>query len=164
MNSHTPLLLLLLIIAPAVGAQGFNLELYKPTTIAALAEEARKTKEQVGHAPTAEDTVVMPVERYRIRLSYAGAVRTLSAENKGFIQFVAKSFPHIPSEQWVAYTHEIHVNEGATQLWLPIQGRVLETLIPALPSGAEFEVYVFWLGENRGQQVCVINTAKTFAK
>jgi hypothetical protein len=140
----------------------FPYDRYQPTTLAALKKEAESIKAESGQAANLKAKVVIPAERFRLRLEFMGEVRPLSNENKSFLEFIAGVLRHIPAKQWELYTHEIHIKQGASDLWLPIQGGILKTLIPKLSPGAEFDAYVFWLGESAGQEVCAINAAHTF--
>jgi hypothetical protein len=142
----------------------FPYDHYQSTTLATLEKEADRIKEESGQAANLDAKVVIPAERFRLRLVFAGDVRPLSQENKSFLKFVAGVLRHIPAKQWELYTHEIHIKRGASDLWFPIQGEILKTLVPKLSPGTEFDAYVFWLGESSGQEVCAINAARTFKR
>jgi hypothetical protein len=165
-SQFATLLITLLFSLPIVAQEAcddFPCDLYQPSTISALAKEAGNIKANAGQSTDPNATVIIPVERFPLRLEFVGdEVRPLGKENKTILAFIEKVFPHIPTEQWATYTHEIHVKEDAIDLWLPIQGQILKTLIPVLLPGMKFDAYVFWLGEKGGQQICVINTARTF--
>ena len=163
------LLLAIVFLSPVAAQEASNdfpYNAYKPSSISALTKEAQRTKAQSVDLFLSNNDVkvIMPVESYRLRLTFVGEVRPLVKETRLFLEFIAKVFPHIPEKQWATYTHEIHVKEGSTDMWQPIQGQILTTLIPALSPGKQFDAYVFWLGENNGQQICVINAATTFKK
>jgi hypothetical protein len=163
-------ILLVFAFSPSATAQetsnDFPYNLYQPSAISALAKKSQKLKAASAQffLDGKDDKVIIPAERYRLSLSFVGEVRPLMKKTRLFLELFAKKFPHIPAQQWATYTHEIHVKEGSTDLWLPIQGQILPTLILALSSDKEFDAYVYWLGENEGQQICVINSARIVKK
>src|SRR5262245_48894292 len=119
---------------------------YEPRTLNQIIEEHSKAavdeKAQIHLLFSAE---LFPS---RVKVTYTGEVRKISATRKQFIADWAKT-RQLSKDLVALFDEELLFKEGKVEYWLPVQQQVIPYFQKELKVGDSVELYLIWIGARR---------------
>lgn len=130
------------------GAE-FNFDSYRPYSLAqAIADHP--------HQEQADWVVEAGIFKYRVRVTYTGQQREMTANVKQLLGHWVRALGHDPKILDL-FKNEILIREGTSQYWLPIQETLLPFLAKEVKPGGAVELYIIMIGSAKTEWVFAVN-------
>jgi hypothetical protein len=146
----------LLATTSAISAE-FDWSQYKSITIQELIRSADESTKDTGANFEMRRGFYAGVMRYKAVVQFTGKFRDIPEQHAEFMERLPKIYNFIPSETIHLYSKELLLQEGALQIWCPIQEVLIKPLQEELRVGDTFEVYFCYFGAVYADHILGIN-------
>jgi hypothetical protein len=148
---------------PAISAE-FDWNQYKSTTIEGLIKSVDDSTKDTGPNFENRRGVHVGVLRYKAVVQFTGKFRDIPKQHAEFIEGLPKVYKFVPPEIIHLYSRELLLQEGALQIWSPVQEVLVKPLQDELRVGDTFEVYFYYLGATFADHMLGINEFQKTSK